>query len=142
MFDGLGWTQWTAEDGLADVQVNCLLADALGQVWAGTNNGLSRYAPRVTGIAPANQEAALPRSVILYPNYPNPFNGDTVIHFEMSEAAQVYLAIYNLLGQRVRTLVDERRKVGRYVVCWDGKDDAGRVAAHGSVSVRKLMLLR
>ncbi len=152
MFDGSGWKQWTTEDGLANNDVNDLLVDTSGRLWVGTDSGLSMYAPRISGIAPTHQEAALPRSLVLSPNYPNPFNSTTAIRFEVPETGRVRLVLYNVLGQRVRTLVDTKHNAGTYAVRWDGKDDAGRQAASGvyigrleaggSVEVRKLVLLR
>ena len=55
-----------------------------------------------------------------------PFNPATAIAFELPEAIDVELAIYNLVGQRVRMLVREFRPAGRYQVEWDAKDDLGR----------------
>lgn len=152
MFDGSSWKRWTTENGLASNNVNDLLVDASGRLWVGTDSGLSMYAPRTTGIAPTHQEAALPRSLVLSPNYPNPFNSTTAIRFELPGTGRVRLVLYNVLGQRVRTLVDAKHDAGTYAVRWDGKNGAGqevasgvyigRLEAGGSVSVRKLVLLR
>ncbi|MCK5733566.1 MAG: T9SS type A sorting domain-containing protein, partial [Candidatus Latescibacteria bacterium] len=105
-----------------------------------------------SGIAPAHQESPLPRSLALSPNVPNPFNGTTVIRFEIPGTGRVRLVLYNVLGQRVRTLVDTKHDAGTFAVRWDGKDDAGRevasgvyigrIEAGGSVRVQKLVLLR
>jgi hypothetical protein len=64
-------------------------------------------------------------------NYPNPFNPSTMINFAIPEAGRASLVVYNLLGQKVRTLSDEYRAAGRYQVSWDGRDDAGKVAGSG-----------
>ncbi|MCK5527714.1 MAG: hypothetical protein KAJ05_11240, partial [Candidatus Latescibacteria bacterium] len=121
MFDGSGWKRWTMEDGLASNNVNDLLVDASGRLWVGTDNGLSMYAPRTSGIAPAHQESPLPRSLALSPNVPNPFNGTTAIRFEVPVTGRVRLVLYNVLGQRVRTLVDAKHNAGTFAVRWDGK---------------------
>ena len=152
MFDGFNWKRWTTEDGLASNAVSHLLVDTSGRLWVGTDNGLSMYVPTTTGIAPTHQDAALPRSLVLSPNYPNPFNSTTVIRFEVPGTVRVRLVLYNVLGQRVRTLVDAKHTAGTYTVRWDGKDEAGqqaasgvyigRLEAGGSVDVRKLVLLR
>ncbi len=74
----------------------------------------------------------LPLSPALRQNYPNPFNALTTIEFEISEnAASVSLAIYNILGQRVVTLLDEPLGAGRYQITWDGTDRTGSRAASG-----------
>jgi len=74
----------------------------------------------------------LPRSTALLQNYPNPFNPSTVIPFELAEGmSRVQLEIFNLLGQRVRTLVDARMRPGAHEIAWDGRDGDGRAAASG-----------
>jgi len=77
------------------------------------------------------QVEALPRQVALRDNYPNPFNPETSIRFELPEAAQVSLVVYNLFGQRVRTLVFGNKKAGYHSVEWDGRDERGREVPSG-----------
>lgn len=64
-------------------------------------------------------------------NFPNPFNPVTTIQYALAEDAPVELRIYNMLGQVVRTLVNERQTIGTYSIRWDGKDDSGLPAASG-----------
>ena len=95
---------------------------------------------------------AMPSGCVLSQNVPNPFNPATQISFSVAKRSRVKIVLYNVLGQRVRTLVDAKHNAGTYAVRWDGKDDAGRqvgsgvyigrLEAGGSVSVRKLVLLR
>lgn len=97
---------------------------------------------------------SIPVSHALLGNYPNPFNPQTTIGFIVGgEAMQpVSLTIYNLLGQRVRSLVHESRNPGTYAVTWDGRDEAGRIVPSGvficrfkageQVSTRSMMLLK
>ena len=61
--------------------------------------------------------------------YPNPFNLQTTITYDVVKTGTVRLSIYALTGQLVRTLVDGERPVGRYSVTWDGRDDRGRDVA-------------
>jgi len=63
--------------------------------------------------------------------HPNPYNARTQISYTLPEAGEVHLVLYNTLGQRVRTLVDEDRPAGTYQVVWDGRDDSGREVAGG-----------
>jgi|GEM_PF-5829687 len=63
--------------------------------------------------------------------YPNPFNAMTRIAYKLSEAKRVSIAVYNILGQRVRTLVDKELQAGRHEVIWNGLDEYGRAAASG-----------
>jgi hypothetical protein len=75
--------------------------------------------------------SALPTVLALYPNYPNPFNPQTTLRYDLPLAGQIRLTIYNLVGQRVRTLVDRHQQAGHYRLTWDGRDDAGFAAASG-----------
>jgi hypothetical protein len=77
-----------------------------------------------------------PNTFHLYQNYPNPFNPTTTIQFrvgslEFGGPVHTTLIIYNILGQKVRTLVDEPKEAGRYEAIWDGKDEDGREVASG-----------
>jgi hypothetical protein len=78
-----------------------------------------------------DEETAVPESFELSQSYPNPFNSQTVIRYSLFKPADVSLTIYNVLGQRVRTLVDRVRQNGRMTVIWDGKDDWGNDLASG-----------
>jgi hypothetical protein len=68
---------------------------------------------------------------LLHQNYPNPFNPETTIQFELSQNSYVRLAIYNLLGQRVITLLDSPKPAGHYTLKWDGKDQNSHDVASG-----------
>ena len=93
-----------------------------------------------------------PRGLMLHPNFPNPFNPETTIRYEMPDGGSVYLAIYNQLGQKVRTLVNASQAPGIHSVTWDGRDSAGGQVASGVYlyflrsgtfsQSRKMLLLR
>jgi hypothetical protein len=57
--------------------------------------------------------------------YPNPFNRRAVIRYELLRSSDVHVVIYNLLGQRVRSLFDGPQAAGRYEIIWDGRDKEG-----------------
>jgi hypothetical protein len=63
--------------------------------------------------------------------YPNPFNPLTVIEFDVAHSAHISLAIFNVQGQHIATLLDTRRASGRYKVTWDGRNMAGQQVASG-----------
>lgn len=67
-----------------------------------------------------------PTAYRLDQNYPNPFNPTTKMSYCLPKAEHVLLAVYNMLGQYVRTLVDEDKDTGHYAAIWDGKDDRGQ----------------
>ena len=73
----------------------------------------------------------VPQHFALGQNYPNPFNPSTIIPYELAEAAQVRLEIFNLLGQRLATLVDGTRPAGSHTAMWDATDAAGRAVGAG-----------
>lgn len=72
-----------------------------------------------------------PIGASLQRNSPNPFRQATTFAFDVPAAGPVRLALYNVAGQRVRTLVDGTLPAGRHSVRWDGRDDRGRRAAAG-----------
>lgn len=74
---------------------------------------------------------SLPDASALAPCYPNPFNPNTTIRYQLSEPGYVRLAIYDLLGRKVRTLADGLRPAGYYSILWDGRDDWGRKVGTG-----------
>ena len=67
----------------------------------------------------------------LFQNYPNPFNSSTIIHYQVKDAAPVSLEVYDILGNRIRSLVNEYKLAGHYTYHWDGKDDNGRQVPSG-----------
>ena len=58
--------------------------------------------------------------VELYKNYPNPFNSNTAIRFDLPDERKVSLSVYNILGQKIKVLVDDQKEPGLYYVSWDG----------------------
>ena len=67
----------------------------------------------------------------LEPNYPNPFSGETTIHYTTNRAGSVTLKVYNTSGQVVQTLVDRQQAAGRHSVKWRGRDHTGQPVASG-----------
>ena len=76
-------------------------------------------------------DAAVPRTTELLRSYPNPFNASTVIPFRLGATGRARIDIFNLLGQRVRRLLDERRTPGLHKVRWSGTDDRGSPVSSG-----------
>jgi hypothetical protein len=84
----------------------------------------SRHGPISAMIQP-------PTKLALHENYPNPFNPETNIRFELPYATLVTLIIYNSLGQEVRRLVDTQQIAGYHVVSWNGRDNKGHLVGSG-----------
>ena len=78
----------------------------------------------------------LPGAFAVRPNYPNPFNPQTTISFDMSRTGPVQVGIFDLGGRCVRTLLNESRAAGTHTVLWNGMDDAGKPAASGTYLYR------
>ncbi|MDH3939100.1 MAG: T9SS type A sorting domain-containing protein, partial [candidate division Zixibacteria bacterium] len=76
-------------------------------------------------------DPTLPEDYYLGSNYPNPFNPNTSLTFGLPTSGQVTLYVYNVLGQRVKTLVDEYVVAGHHTVSWSGRDDLGRAVSSG-----------
>lgn len=83
----------------------------------------------------AEAQGVIPRSFSLSQNYPNPFNSNTIIKFEITgtsgEAVQASLKVYNILGEKVKTLFDEAKYPGNHSVTWDGTNERGEKVSSG-----------
>jgi len=90
--------------------------------------------------------------MVLHQNYPNPFNPETQIQFELPRSEHVRLDIFNMLGQKVATLIDGQKVAGGHTVRWNGRDDSSRRLASGVyvyrlqagefVQTRKMLMMK
>jgi subtilisin family serine protease len=104
-----------------------------------------------TAVDPQERDL-LPSSFELAPNYPNPFNAATTIKYSLPCLSSVNISIYNMLGQRVITLVAENQPAGNYRTIWNGNNAAGQPVASGIYfyslttekyrGIRKMVLLK
>ncbi len=104
----------------------------------------------VVGIDPDFQP--IPLTYQLKQNFPNPFNPETRIYFEIPKAHDVTIIVYNMLGQKIRTLVKENFKAGSHVVNWNGQSDHGlqvptgvyiyRIKAGEFMESKKMVLIK
>jgi len=78
-----------------------------------------------------DESREVPTATALLGNYPNPFNPSTTMRYALSENAHVTLTVYNMLGQVVKTVVNDYRSEGYYEVLWDGRHEFGSNAASG-----------
>jgi thermitase len=113
--------------------------------------------PAQGGLAPPAREVTLdatvlPEKMCIIGNYPNPFNASTSIVFGVPEKSHVSVIIYDLLGRRIRPLIDAKLPAGYQSVMWDGKDVGGmsvpsgiyfyRIDANGESLTKKITMLK
>jgi hypothetical protein len=120
----------------------------LSQAW------LNDQPIQINTTANITNNSLIPKRLGLSPNYPNPFNQETVFQVSIPELPdnKILLVVYNLRGQVVRTLLDGNYAPGKYSIHWDGKDDNGCSITSGGyfgilnagneTIVQKLILLR
>ncbi len=117
------------------------------QYFSTYTDSLGRY--QIDFAPDAVEETPAPFS--LGQNYPNPFNPSTTIPFTLDAPGNVTLTIYNIMGQSIRTLVNDQRDTGQYTVTWDACDDRGKqvgagiylylIRCNGRAQVRKMLLM-
>ncbi len=117
---------------------------------AGSDTVLSDNGPRfvlVDGTSLSVDEDFIPTEFALRQNYPNPFNPVTTIQFDIPEAGEVRLDVYNILGEKVATLVQGRHEIGRYTIRWDASGMASgmyfyRISSAKFTATKKLVLMK
>jgi hypothetical protein len=123
-----------------------------GSGWTAQSFASNDDAGRLLQPVGASDGPRVPAQFFLAQNYPNPFNPTTAISYGLPEDSHVKIDIFNLLGQRVLTLLDEPQKAGYRQVVWDGMDSSGKAVASGmylyrlktddKVSTRKMTMLK
>jgi hypothetical protein len=104
-------------------------ADSVSVVMPGDTPNIDFYLP--TAVETEDELAQRPAEFELHQNYPNPFNPGTRIEYTLKKRGHVTLHIYNVLGEKVKTLLDQDQSAGLYQINWDGKNDKGKAASSG-----------
>jgi flagellar hook assembly protein FlgD len=73
----------------------------------------------------------VPTKFNLVQNFPNPFNPETTIQFELPQVSPVKLEIFNILGQKIQTLINETMPAGYHQIAWKGENWRGERVSHG-----------
>jgi hypothetical protein len=132
-----------------NTEVYLILGTFVNNVVTVRADGFSMYKSAEAALDVADTDQ-VPLMYALKQNYPNPFNPTTTFEFTLEAAGPVNMAVYDLAGHKIRTLVDESMAPGTHSVTWDGRDDAGiRMSAGvyfyrltaGSVTMTKKMML-
>jgi len=151
------------DDDMANMAANSFMSDlqegtTLSSVTGIFNYSFGMYKIQIRDLTDLGQLGidddftGVARQFALHPNYPNPFNPETRIRFELAKTSNVRLMIYDVLGRKVRTLVSDKMDAGHHVVNWNGMNDEGIEAASGMyvyrikagdfISHRKMLLVR
>jgi Secretion system C-terminal sorting domain len=144
---------FTVDTCLTGSQNELTVSDPNGATFYPIFTGIS-YGVRYQGNISAadDKNGAIPLKFGLDQNYPNPFNPSTSIKFSLARKTDVNISIYNILGQKVYTLVDGLMDAGAYTKIWPGTDENGSEVASGIyfykisskefTETRKMMLMR
>jgi beta-glucanase (GH16 family) len=122
-----GWQTWTTVSATAT-----LPAGTQRMRFVPSSDGFNVNYFDVVRVATAVGSHDRTARSVLHPAHPNPFNPATTIGYEVDERVRVTLAIYDVTGRRVKTLVNAKETdAGRYAETWDGRDDSGQIVASG-----------
>ena len=110
------------------------------------------YAPVLTVVTDPStkidiSDATIPQSFKLHQNYPNPFNPTTIITFQLPEASEVNISVYNILGKKIATLINRKMKIGHHTAYWNASNiPTGmylyKITAGSFVDVKKCILMK
>jgi hypothetical protein len=147
--DSIGATGWVPQAGdMLPLRIDCNDKDEvldgagtgrtkqLNTAGVGNTEGWKRpsswgYLEFFTPTGVAETGSTLPKTIQLHDNYPNPFNPTTTLRYDLAKNAHVSMVIYNMLGQKIRTLVDGVKPAGYHAAVWNGTNDAGVHVASG-----------
>ncbi|MFZ5979163.1 MAG: FlgD immunoglobulin-like domain containing protein [Candidatus Zixiibacteriota bacterium] len=122
------WTSntWLEVGGRADIIQNTVYGTITGD---GVHAAFTTQI--ITDVEDNEYGDVLPYRFELSQNYPNPFNPVTTIQYNLPERSHVTIEVYNVLGQKVRTLVDREESAGSYKITWDGTSSSGNAVSSG-----------
>ena len=147
-------TDYGCEAALAQIDDSCYLCTYKGLNETGTDDKTGWSVILNVELPPVgiDDNTIISRVADLGNNYPNPFNPKTSIKFAIASESQVQIEIYNLAGQKVKTLVNERMNPGSYCYVWNGMDDSDKSVTSGVyfykmkagsyTSTRKMILMK
>lgn len=138
--EGISWRN--ISKGLPERNLTCLAVDQIDWtlLYLGTDQGIYMFGPKYTAVADEeSSQNLIPENFRLYPNFPNPFNQNTVIRYALPTGLESYsteIHIFNILGQCVRRLVERTQSPGIHQISWNGTNDLGQTVDSGIYFVR------
>jgi len=153
-FDGNSWQYFTQDNILDDKYIIDIYVDFNGDIWFTTfNEGVFVFHDTTTtGIRQQEDNLFLSKKYNLFQNFPNPFNSETAIRYQLAQSGKVELLIYNLEGKEVKTLLNKVQPKGNYQISWNGKNNKGcdvssgiylyQLDVNGIAKTNKLTLIR
>ena len=148
------WLFFQAEDGIRDLVRSRGLGDVYKRQGKYLVKGTSDYLSKLNdilqskfGINSEDEKQLIPKEYSLHQNYPNPFNPSTTIKFDLPNDGLVQLEIFDILGRRITTLVNEYKNAGSYEQQFDASNLASgvyvyKLQAGDFVSSKKMILLK
>jgi len=142
-----GGNSWTSQNAGTTQDLNALAYDSDGYMWAAGDSG-TVVTNRPLNIVGVEKMKGMPTSTQLLPAYPNPFNPSTNIRYTLAEPSKVSLIVFDVMGRKVATLVDnESRSEGTYTSHWNGSNFASGIylivlQTNKSIKTRKLVMLK
>ena len=127
-----------------------LTADIVSVIQPGNTSGIDFNLP--SAVEDEEEVVSKIAEFKLCQNYPNPFNPGTEIEYALNKPGEVTLEVYNLIGQKIKTLVKERQPAGSHRVVWDGRNEQGkpvssgiyfyRLGVNGGTETKRMVLLK
>ena len=149
-FNGIKWRSVTTENGLVSNKISAIAVDQDNNIWIGSDSGLSELSDFTVGIEGDNSQPE--KYDLNISAYPNPFNPSTNINYTINESGKITISIFDLTGQKVKTLVNEFTGKGEHQKQWNGLSDNGGQMSSGiyfvllktknSAATQKIVLLR
>ncbi len=144
---GVSWASFGEGLPTAVIAMDLSISPSNRAIRVATHGNGAYQRPLLGPTAVTETGETTPAAFSLSQNYPNPFNDETTIEYTLTDPGKVHLAIFNVTGQLVQTLVDEWQEAGPHAVQWKTRDIASgayfyRLTAGGQTVARKCLLLR
>ncbi len=152
IFENIGESDYELKSGSQPIDkgtslVSAIVVDDITGILRPQGNGFDVGAYEYANITAVNDNKILPKEFYLYQNYPNPFNPSTVISYQLPVISHISLVVYDILGKKIETLINDIKQPGNYKVEFTASDlPSGlyfyRLIVGNSIQTRKMILLK